>query len=242
MSVLPLEDQREETWSGKTTSCPQSFIENFNMAAVVYKPSGSKLRVLDARKWDKIFVRFGWHDGWAIDEYGNNLLISDHWCVDILMARDCRGRHTNVIAYPELSNHEGNEWNEIVGDLVRQFNASQTKALLQAVTKQFTLIKGPPGTGKTRTLLTAAEALYLARTERILICAPSRTATEHLADEAKQLWTAKQYLRLHVRWARRTADEAHTGYVNGTTTSPMMRQPLVGVSTITHEASDFLKD
>jgi hypothetical protein len=44
----------------------------------------------------------------------------------------------------------------------------------------------------------AAEALYLARTERVLICAPSRTATEHLADEAKKLWNGKQYPKLHV--------------------------------------------
>jgi hypothetical protein len=50
---------------------------------VVYKPSDSKLRVLDARNGNETFVYFGWHDGWAVDEYGNNLLISDYWFVDI---------------------------------------------------------------------------------------------------------------------------------------------------------------
>lgn len=106
--------------------------------------------------------------------------------------------HTNVLALPELSSHEENEWREAVRNLIRQFNVSEAQALLHAVTKQFTFIKRPPGTGKTRTLLMAAEALYLARTERVLICAPSRTATEHLADEAKKLWNGKQYPKLHV--------------------------------------------
>lgn len=59
-------------------------------------------------------------------------------------------------------------------------NASQQEALTRAIqAEDLALIHGPPGTGKTTTLVACIEAL-LVRDKQVLVCAPSNTAVDLL--------------------------------------------------------------
>jgi predicted DNA helicase len=65
----------------------------------------------------------------------------------------------------------------------RQLNESQ-QAAVKAITEneQLTIVHGPPGTGKTTTLVEAIVQL-IANGEKILVSAPSNTAVDHIAKE-----------------------------------------------------------
>ena len=65
----------------------------------------------------------------------------------------------------------------------RQLNESQQSAV-KAITEneQLTIVHGPPGTGKTTTLVEAIIQL-IANGEKILVSAPSNTAVDHIAKE-----------------------------------------------------------
>lgn len=56
---------------------------------------------------------------------------------------------------------------------------NQQKAVQFALNQKISLIHGPPGTGKTRTLIALVYSLVKSG-ERVLVCAPSNTATDHL--------------------------------------------------------------
>jgi ATP-dependent RNA/DNA helicase IGHMBP2 len=64
---------------------------------------------------------------------------------------------------------------------LEELNTSQQRAVQRAlVSEDLFLIHGPPGTGKTTTLVELAAQL-VGRGERLLIAAPSNTAVDHLA-------------------------------------------------------------
>ncbi|KAF2072784.1 hypothetical protein CYY_005907 [Polysphondylium violaceum] len=63
-------------------------------------------------------------------------------------------------------------------------NDSQITALILSLTQKFTLIHGPPGTGKTNVviaLIAASLRLNLNKHYRILVCAPSHAAVDEIA-------------------------------------------------------------
>ena len=59
------------------------------------------------------------------------------------------------------------------------------------------LISGPPGTGKTKTLVETAMQLLNTTIYHVLICAPSEAAADTLTLLLKQYLNAKQMLRLN---------------------------------------------
>lgn len=64
---------------------------------------------------------------------------------------------------------------------VASLNDSQNRALQQMVNAEdIALVHGPPGTGKTTTLVEGIHELAR-RNQKILVCAPSNAATDHLA-------------------------------------------------------------
>lgn len=82
--------------------------------------------------------------------------------------------------------HEHNEvaMNNILStqDISHPMNTSQRRAVHFAVTRSFAMIHGPPGTGKSHTLTALVHYLFKSRQQdRILVCAPSNEATDHLA-------------------------------------------------------------
>lgn len=62
---------------------------------------------------------------------------------------------------------------------------SQTEAVRFALTRRFALIRGPPGTGKTTTAAAIIYNLIVVTRERILVCAPSNIAVDHLTQSLK---------------------------------------------------------
>lgn len=62
-----------------------------------------------------------------------------------------------------------------------ELNASQTNAVRSVLQRPLSLIQGPPGTGKTVTSATIVYHLSKLNKEKILVCAPSNVAVDHLA-------------------------------------------------------------
>ena len=66
-------------------------------------------------------------------------------------------------------------------------NESQNKAIEKALTAQdFMVIHGPPGTGKTTTLVNAIKQIPL-NTLPVLVCAPSNAAVDHLVMKLTEI-------------------------------------------------------
>ncbi|SCV00280.1 LAMI_0G04016g1_1 [Lachancea mirantina] len=68
-----------------------------------------------------------------------------------------------------------------------QLNVSQANAVRHVLQRPLSLIQGPPGTGKTVTSATIVYHLSRLHKERILVCAPSNVAVDHLASKLRDL-------------------------------------------------------
>lgn len=66
-------------------------------------------------------------------------------------------------------------------------NQSQIHAVATALKMPLTLIQGPPGTGKTVTSATIIYHLSRLHKQRILVCAPSNVAVDHLTEKLAQI-------------------------------------------------------
>ena len=75
---------------------------------------------------------------------------------------------------------------------IKNDSYSQTEVLhrCRQILHPLTMIHGPPGTGKTKTLVTAALDA-VARGERVLMLTPTNSATNHVASEMYRQWTGK---------------------------------------------------
>ncbi|MBS1644451.1 MAG: AAA family ATPase [Bacteroidetes bacterium] len=68
-----------------------------------------------------------------------------------------------------------------------RLNPSQEQAIQHILAAQdIAIIHGPPGTGKTTTLVAAIKALQSRQKQQILVCAPSNTAVDLLAEKLSQ--------------------------------------------------------
>ncbi|KAK6202302.1 P-loop containing nucleoside triphosphate hydrolase protein [Scheffersomyces amazonensis] len=68
-----------------------------------------------------------------------------------------------------------------------ELNFSQTNAVRAVLQRPLSLIQGPPGTGKTVTSATIIYHLSKLNKEKILVCAPSNVAVDHLAAKLDSL-------------------------------------------------------
>jgi regulator of nonsense transcripts 1 len=66
-------------------------------------------------------------------------------------------------------------------------NISQANAIRSVLKKPLSLIQGPPGTGKTVTSATIVYHLVKLTKQKILVCAPSNVAVDHLAGKLHDL-------------------------------------------------------
>lgn len=68
-----------------------------------------------------------------------------------------------------------------------ELNVSQVTAIKKVLQRPLSLIQGPPGTGKTVTSATIIYHLSQINKDRILVCAPSNVAVDHLASKLEKL-------------------------------------------------------
>lgn len=98
-------------------------------------------------------------------------------------------------------------------------NASQQTAVNKILcARELAIVHGPPGTGKTTTLVQAIKALYQQNKKQILVVAPSNTAvdllTEKLTDEGLHVLRVGNPARVSERLSATTLDSkmaAHSG-------------------------------
>lgn len=77
---------------------------------------------------------------------------------------------------------------EQISDNFPQLNPSQTEAVKKIVSAQeIAIVHGPPGTGKTTTLVQAIKALIQQNGKQILVVAPSNTAVDLLSEKLADL-------------------------------------------------------
>lgn len=98
----------------------------------------------------------------------------------VMNAKNCRLAELANICYGyspiEMSRDVDYYHNEMLND-------SQNKAVNAIIhTKDLALVHGPPGTGKTTTLVSAIHEM-IKRGEQILVCTPSNAAADHIAIE-----------------------------------------------------------
>ena len=74
-----------------------------------------------------------------------------------------------------------------VGQLISKLNKSQSKAVDKILSaNELAIVHGPPGTGKTTTLIQAIKALIKQENQKILVVAPSNTAVDLLSEKLSE--------------------------------------------------------
>lgn len=68
-----------------------------------------------------------------------------------------------------------------------KLNSSQINAVAHVLKRPLSLIQGPPGTGKTVTSATIVYHLSKLHKDRVLVCAPSNVAVDHLAEKLRDM-------------------------------------------------------
>ena len=79
-----------------------------------------------------------------------------------------------------------------------ELNSLQADAIAQALRRPFTMIQGPPGTGKTETSAALVYHLFKSNQCRILVCASSNVAVDHLCEKINK--TGLRVVRLMAKW------------------------------------------
>ncbi|GGI26278.1 AAA domain-containing protein [Pedobacter mendelii] len=110
-----------------------------------------------------------------------------------------------------LTSGEKPEFNNSVDFTSSELNSSQQEAVNKILSaKQLAVIHGPPGTGKTTTLVQAIKALSKQDGQKILVVAPSNTAvdllTEKLSEEGLNVIRVGNPARVSERLVHATLD------------------------------------
>ncbi|KAI4230601.1 MAG: hypothetical protein LQ349_006162 [Xanthoria aureola] len=77
---------------------------------------------------------------------------------------------------------------ELTPDIIAQLNESQQSSVRMAVKSKVSVIVGPPGTGKSRTLAGLIAYLVLAKEERVAACAVQNQAVNELLAACLLMW------------------------------------------------------
>lgn len=79
--------------------------------------------------------------------------------------------------------------------LIEQANLSQKQAIHQAMDERISIIEGPPGTGKTTTILNIlANLIY--QNKRVLVVSKNNSAIENIVEELRKMDIPKAYIRM----------------------------------------------
>lgn len=98
----------------------------------------------------------------------------------VINAKNCRLAELANICYGISKPEIDKELEYYKNELLNNSQNSAVNAIIQA--KDLALVHGPPGTGKTTTLVSAVNEM-VKRGEQILVCTPSNAAADHIAIE-----------------------------------------------------------
>ncbi len=155
--------------------------KNDHVEGTITFQSGNKL---------KITLRTEELPDWASDgKLGIDLLFDDNSYEEMqsavkyaakLMEKPEEGRLIRVLAGAKQPAFE----REITGNTNPRLNSKQLEAVNKIVTaNELAIVHGPPGTGKTTTLVQAIKTLIKKEGEQILVVAPSNTAVDLLSEK-----------------------------------------------------------
>ncbi|WP_031530605.1 AAA domain-containing protein [Dyadobacter crusticola] len=100
---------------------------------------------------------------------------------------------------------------------IPKLNSSQNEAVNKILSaNELAIVHGPPGTGKTTTLVQAIKAMYLKDRKQILVVAPSNTAvdllSEKLSEEGMEVLRVGNPVRVSERLMSLTLDSKMAGH------------------------------
>lgn len=179
----------------RTTHQDVSHILRFGMPAALFSnhdPKESRIEgIISHQSGNKLKINFRIDElpDWASDgKLGVDVLFDDNSYNEMrsaLKAADKRVENSNETLLQVLvGEKEPTFHNEVLLAPVAGLNESQTKAVHQILTaNELAIVHGPPGTGKTTTIVQAVKALIQQGVKKILVTAPSNTAVDLLTEK-----------------------------------------------------------
>ncbi len=179
----------------RTTHQDVSHILRFGMPAALFSnhdPKESRIEgIISHQSGNKLKINFRIDElpDWASDgKLGVDVLFDDNSYNEMrsaLKAADKRVVNSNetllqvLVGEKEPTFHE-----EAIFPAVPHLNSSQSKAVHQILAaNELAIVHGPPGTGKTTTIVQAVKALIQQGVKKILVTAPSNTAVDLLTEK-----------------------------------------------------------
>lgn len=179
----------------RTTHQDVSHILRFGMPAALFSnhdPKESRIEgIISHQSGNKLKINFRIDElpDWASDgKLGVDVLFDDNSYNEMrsaLKTADKRVESSNEMLLQVLvGEKEPSFHTEAIFAPVAGLNESQTKAVHQILTaNELAIVHGPPGTGKTTTIVQAVKALIQQGVKKILVTAPSNTAVDLLTEK-----------------------------------------------------------
>ncbi|MBL7799140.1 MAG: AAA family ATPase [Chitinophagales bacterium] len=179
----------------RTTHQDVSHILRFGMPAALFSnhdPKESRIEgIISHQSGNKLKINFRIDElpDWASDgKLGVDVLFDDNSYNEMrsaLKTADKRIENSNETLLQVLvGEKEPTFHTETIFPAVPHLNTSQTKAVHQILAaNELAIVHGPPGTGKTTTIVQAVKALIQKGVKKILVTAPSNTAVDLLTEK-----------------------------------------------------------
>lgn len=179
----------------RTTHQDVSHILRFGMPAALFSnhdPKESRIEgIISHQSGNKLKINFRIDElpDWASDgKLGVDVLFDDNSYNEMrsaLKAADKRVENSNETLLQVLVGEKVPTFhNEVLLAPVVGLNESQARAVQQIIAaNELAIVHGPPGTGKTTTIVQAVKALIQQGVKKILVTAPSNTAVDLLTEK-----------------------------------------------------------
>jgi ATP-dependent RNA/DNA helicase IGHMBP2 len=179
----------------RTTHHDVSHILRFGMPAALFSnhdPKESRIEgIISHQSGNKLKINFRIDElpDWASDgKLGVDVLFDDNSYNEMrsaLKAADKRVENSNETLLQVLVGEKVPTFhNEVLLAPVVGLNESQARAVQQIIAaNELAIVHGPPGTGKTTTIVQAVKALIQQGVKKILVTAPSNTAVDLLTEK-----------------------------------------------------------